>query len=90
MVLPPKIDMTNPASEISYINTALNIQGKVTRAKYLTINGRPILFDENGNFEHLMILEPGRNEITINAKSQLKKEAEIVRTVIYQAENNNN
>ena len=89
MVLPPKIDMINPSNDISYINTTLNIQGKVTRAKYLTINGRPILFDESGRFEHLMILEPGRNEITINAKSQLKKEAEIVRTVIYQAENKN-
>ena len=85
MVLPPKIEMTNPAEEISYVNTALNIQGKVIRTKQLSINNRPILFDENGYFEHLMILEPGRNEITIRAVSQLQKKTDLVKTVFYQS-----
>lgn len=84
MLFPPKIEILNPKEEISYIDTALNLEGRVLRTKYLSINNRPILFDENGHFEYFMVLEPGRNEITIKAQSQLKKETQMTRTVIYQ------
>jgi len=89
MLLPPKIEMINPREETSYTNTAVNIQGRVLRTKFLTINGQPILFDRQGNFEYMIVLDPGVNEIHITAKNQLNKVTNIIRRIVFQEEVNN-
>jgi transcriptional regulator with XRE-family HTH domain len=86
MLLPPGVEMINPKEETSYTNTAVNIQGRVFRTKFLTINGQPILFDKYGYFEYMMVLNPGVNEIQISAKNQLNKMSNIVRKIVYQEE----
>jgi len=88
LVLPPKIEILNPKEETSYTNTAINIQGRVLRTKFLTINGQPIVFDHYGYFENMMVLDPGVNEIRISAKNQLNKTSQVIRKVVYQQEEN--
>jgi len=84
MLLPPSVEMINPKEETSYTNTTINIQGRVLRTKFLTINGQPILFDKYGYFEYMMILDPGVNEIHIAAKNQLNKVSNIIRKIVFQ------
>jgi transcriptional regulator with XRE-family HTH domain len=84
MILPPSIEMINPKEETSYTNTAINIQGRVLRTKFLTVNKQPILFDKYGYFEYMMILDPGVNEIRVVAKNQLNKSTTIIRNIVYQ------
>ena len=84
MLLPPQIEMINPKEETSYTNAPVNVKGRVIRTKFLTINGQPILFDNYGYFEYMMILDPGVNEIQISAKNQLNKITNIVREIVYQ------
>ncbi|MFA5092264.1 MAG: helix-turn-helix domain-containing protein [Candidatus Paceibacterota bacterium] len=84
MILPPSVEMINPKEETSYTNTAINIQGRVLRTKFLTVNNQPVLFDKYGYFEYMMILDPGVNEIKIIAKNQLNKSMTIIRNVVYQ------
>ncbi|HRZ29938.1 MAG TPA: helix-turn-helix domain-containing protein [Candidatus Paceibacterota bacterium] len=86
MILPPSVEMINPKEETSYTNTAINIQGRVLRTKFLTVNNQPVLFDKYGYFEYMMILDPGVNEIRIIAKNQLNKSMTIIRNVVYQEE----
>jgi len=86
LLLPPKIEVLNPKEETSYTNTAINIKGRVLRAKFLTINGQPIVFDHYGYFEHMMVLDPGVNEIKILAKNQLSKSSQVIRNIVYQQE----
>ncbi|MDD3808273.1 MAG: helix-turn-helix domain-containing protein [Candidatus Pacebacteria bacterium] len=84
MLLPPQIEMINPKEETSYTNVPVNVKGRVIRTKFLTINGQPILFDNYGYFEYMMILDPGVNEIQISAKNQLNKITNIVREIVFQ------
>jgi len=84
LVLPPKIEVFVPKDETSYTDSAINITGKVMRTKSLTINAQPIAFEKGGNFEFLMALELGTNEIQIIAKNQLGRTSTVVRKVIYQ------
>ncbi len=86
LLLPPKIEMLNPKEETSYTNTAINIKGRVLRTKFLTINGQPIVFDKYGYFEHMMVLDPGVNEIKVGAKNQLNKSSLVIRRIVYQQE----
>ncbi len=88
MLLPPGIEMITPREETSYTNTAINIKGRVLRTKFLTINSQPILFDKYGYFEYMMVLDPGVNEVKINAKNQLNKNTIIIRKIIYQEDIN--
>lgn len=88
MLLPPGIEMIMPREETSYTNTAINIKGRVLRTKFLTINSQPILFDKYGYFEYMMVLDPGVNEVKINAKNQLNKNTIIIRKIIYQEDIN--
>lgn len=84
MILPPSIEMINPKEETSYTNTAINIQGRVLRTKFLTVNNQPVLFDKYGYFEYVMILDPGMNEIQVIAKNQLNKSTKTIRKIVYQ------
>ncbi len=84
MILPPSIEMINPKEETAYTNTAVNIQGRVLRTKFLSVNNQPILFDKYGYFEYMIILDPGVNEIQLVAKNQLNKSTTVVRNIVYQ------
>lgn len=86
MILPPSIEMINPKEKTSYTNTAINIQGRVLRTKFLTVNSQPIVFDKYGYFEYMMILDPGVNEIKVVAKNQLNKSTTVIRNIVYQEE----
>lgn len=84
LILPPKITVIEPASEMSYTNSAIHILGKVSRTKILNINEQSVVFEKDGSFDYLLALEPGTNNIQISAKNQLGRKSTVIRSVVYQ------
>ena len=52
------------------------IKGKAPNAIYITLNGREIFIDKNGNFSESIIVLPGFSIISLNARDKFGKTAE--------------
>jgi hypothetical protein len=58
-------------------NSSLTIiKGTAKRATYITLNGREIFVDKNGNFSESIAILPGFSVVTINARDKFGKTAE--------------
>ncbi len=53
---------------INHNDNTVTIQGVAKHAKNLSVNGRPILIDPEGNFVDEIMLNPGINKITLIAE----------------------
>jgi hypothetical protein len=63
----PTIVVTSPAAgETSFATSSVTIKGVATRTQSITLNGRPILIDQAGNFLETIILFPGYNVETLS------------------------
>jgi len=52
------------------------IKGVADKATYITLNGREIFIDKEGNFKESIAVLPGFSVITINARDKFGKTAE--------------
>jgi len=52
------------------------IKGIAEKAIYITLNGREIFIDKNGNFSETIAILPGFSIITLNARDKFGKTAE--------------
>lgn len=52
------------------------IKGTAEKATYITLNGREIFIDKNGNFSEIISILPGFSIITLNARDKFGKTAE--------------
>jgi hypothetical protein len=79
----PVITVFQPIDGSMIASSTAEIIGRADRVNDLTINGRPISLDEQGNFKETLIVFPGVNIITLDAKDQFgrstEKQIEVVR-----------
>jgi hypothetical protein len=79
----PHITITEPLNFSSINSTTTQVIGRVERANTITLNGKPITIDEQGNFNEIIVLFPGTNILTIKAHDQfdrtVQKEIRVVR-----------
>ncbi len=52
------------------------IKGVASKATYISLNGREIFINKNGDFSESVILLPGFSVVTINARDKFGKTAE--------------
>lgn len=52
------------------------IKGRASKATYITLNGREIFIDKEGNFSETISLLPGYQVVSINAQDKFGKTAE--------------
>ena len=52
------------------------VSGNAEKAVYITLNGREIFIDKEGNFSESIIILPGFSIITLNARDKFGKTAE--------------
>lgn len=52
------------------------IKGVAAKATYITLNGREIFIDKNGNFSESIAMLPGFSIVTLNARDKFGKTAE--------------
>ena len=59
------------------------IKGKAQNATYISLNGREINIDKNGNFSEPIVLIPGLSVITIDTQDKFGKDKEKKFQVVY-------
>ena len=52
------------------------IRGTASKAIYISLNGREIFIDKDGNFSESIVILPGFSVVTLNAKDKFGKTAE--------------
>lgn len=76
----PHISIYEPSDWASIHATTTLIRGRVERAHKISLNGRPILIDEAGNFSEIVTVFPGMNIWTFEAEDRFdRKIAETIR-----------
>jgi Glucodextranase, domain B len=67
----PTIIVTEPTDGETYSTTTLMIRGTAERTQSLTLNGKPMLIDDDsGSFQDAIVLFPGYNVETIQASDR--------------------
>lgn len=82
IIAPPKLEIIAPIDNMMTTETTVLIQGKTEREVALSINGRPLFSDPNGNFEVTIDLQKGLNIIKISAQKKHSQEQTVYRQVI--------
>jgi len=52
------------------------VSGNASKAVYITLNGREIFIDKEGNFSESIVILPGFSIVTLNARDKFGKTAE--------------
>jgi hypothetical protein len=60
------------------------IKGRASKATYITLNGREIFVDRDGNFSESVSMLPGFSIITLHAKDKFGKTADKKFEVVYE------
>lgn len=85
----PEIVLANVGPDSNVIHTTtkdFSLQGKVTHSSFITVNNRPIMVDEAGNFNEKLLLSNGVSIIDIYARDKFGKETREKIDVVYASE----
>lgn len=69
----PKISVSSPENGSSTDKNVVEIVGNTENTSAISINDRPILIDESGNFKESLLLVPGYNIIMIEAQDKFDR-----------------
>ncbi len=79
----PSIEITEPENGISTSTSTVKVLGKALRIKEITLNGKPLLIDKQGNFNETLLLAPGYNVSMINAIDKFNRTIEYKLELVY-------
>jgi hypothetical protein len=80
----PKISLVSPTDGITATSSLIRVYGVAKHAKELTLDGRPIFLDLDGNFFEQLLLMDGYNIIELTAKDAGGREVRKTVRVMYQ------
>jgi len=83
LIMPPKLEITQPPVDISTNQSTIEIIGKTEPTATLTINSYNVYIDKDGNFVYEINLDEGVNNIKIESKNRFNKINTIIRRIIY-------
>lgn len=76
LIIGPQVTVTNIADGEIVQNPVVNIKGKSRNVAWISLNGRQIYTDENGNWEEKLIVASGTSIITIQARDRFRRQEE--------------
>jgi hypothetical protein len=79
----PKIIISSPANGISVSESLISIDGQGINTKQITLNDRPIVVDEQGNFSEKILLSYGYNVLELKAEDRFGKKTEQKLQIVY-------
>lgn len=82
-ILGPKIVLYEPVNGSSVSTSTIVVRGLVMRIKDLTLNGKPIIIDNEGNFKESLLLSPGYNVSLLSAQDRFKRTIEYKLELVY-------
>ena len=79
----PAIEVFQPKDGSAISASTIEVIGRADRVNSLSVNGMSVSLDEKGNFRENLVVFPGVNIITLDAKDQFgratEKQIEVVR-----------
>jgi|GEM_PF-820624 len=83
LILGPQIVLESPAEGSVYYDPLVAVRGNASHTTSLTLNGKTIHTDENGNFEESVRLPLGYTIMTIHGEDRFGRERTLHRTLVY-------
>jgi len=77
----PRLVVLNPQQNAVVQGSSTLVEGITDRDAKLSVNGQPVLVNDDGNFRESLILQSGSNIINIKSINRFKKETEETITV---------
>lgn len=81
-VAPPELTLERPHEQEVAEKTTVMVKGKTEKESQLTVNGRGIKIDGQGNFEEEIETMPGLNTLEFRVQNRFGKESRVVRHVL--------
>ncbi|XOU94110.1 MAG: helix-turn-helix domain-containing protein [Candidatus Kerfeldbacteria bacterium] len=81
---PPKLIISSPADFLTVNDNILQVTGATDSSAILTINGKEILINEDGNFSETISLKEGINDIVISSIKEKSKATSITKHILYE------
>mgnify|MGYP001617293862 CR=1 FL=1 len=75
--------MHEPTNGATVHEPLLSIAGEIANAAFITLNGRELLTDKNGDFSERILLSPGYNLFTIAAEDTFGRMEEKTIEIVY-------
>ena len=79
----PKIVVSSPANGVAVSESLISISGQGKNTKGITLNDRPIVVDEQGNFSEKILLSYGYNVLELKALDRFGKKTEQQLQIVY-------
>jgi hypothetical protein len=70
----PSLTVTEPIDLSTVRDPIIAVKGNVARVAYITVNGKQIFADTNGDFSDQLLLPPGYSIIRVAVKDRFGKE----------------
>ena len=81
LLVGPSLSIVSPTDNASYPNGIVSIQGNAARVAVLTLNGAPILHDQNGNFSSTLTFPRGGSILTFVATDRFGRTVTATRSI---------
>lgn len=81
---PPNLTVSAPADFLTVQQTTIVVSGSTMPEALLTINGKEVILEPDGNFSASVNLTEGINEIKISAAKEHSKERTVIRRVLFE------
>ena len=82
----PKIEVTSPENGSTVTEPLIDVVGLATNISQIQMNNNTIFLSENGEFKEFLLLNPGYNIISIDAKDKFGRSVSRKIEVVYQGE----
>lgn len=82
----PVINVESPFDGFASDDQLIAITGQTTNTSFISINGRPIFIDTEGNFNENILLRPGNNVVVLYARDRFDREITKNLNIVYNRE----
>ena len=82
IVWAPSLEITSPATNLSWPENIITINGQTEKEAEIKINGAAVLNNHNGLFSQTINLKKGLNNIVVTAKKKYSREKTVTRQIL--------
>lgn len=79
----PEIIISSPANGAAVSESFINIVGQAKNSKIITLDDRPIVVDQAGNFNEKVLLSYGYNILVLKAQDRFGQQTEQELQIVY-------
>ena len=81
----PGIELYSPLQNATYQDGTVTVKGVAKRVSGLSLNGAPLFYEENGNFEVVLTFPRGGTILTLAGTDRFGRSKTITRTIFVPA-----